>query len=165
MKTRDKIWPALIVFVILFTHCDKEPEPEPEPEPPEVFEIVDTVFYNILRELGYDKNYDWVIDSLEALEIENLHINSCNISSLEGIQNFANLRVLSCGYNNLIELDVSHNKKLEEIYCNDNRLVRITLAGDSALVRLNCVRNELSTLYIAENLLLEHLECYENSLT
>ena len=103
--------PALVMLALV-SQCNKEvpePEPEPEPEPPEHFEIVDGSFLNALIALGYDQNEDSAIDSLEALDIEFLYIDSCNISDLEGIRNMVNLKYMDCSHNHISKLDVSYN--------------------------------------------------------
>ena len=156
----------LLAFSVLFIGCNKEePEPEPEPEPPEIFEIVDQNFLDTLIGLGYDENEDRIIDSLEASKIEYLYINSCNISDLEGIQNFVNLRLLDCGSNHITRLDMSHNSLLEELYCNDNQLSRLIISGNPELRWLECSYNKLTTLNISGNMLLEYLDCNENDLS
>ena len=99
MKTICNIWLVSIVFFVLFTQCEKEPEPEPEPEPPKEFKIVDEQFLNALIDQGCDQNSDGVIDSVEVLDIEYLFIDSCDISDVEGIQNFINLKTLDVSNN------------------------------------------------------------------
>ncbi len=124
--------------------CKKD-EPEPEPEPPKEFKIVDGFLINALAANGFDKNNDRIIDSDEALAIEYLYIDECNISNMEGIQNFVNLKRLDCRYNNLTGLDVSYNSKLEKLYCNENQLTKLKLNGDSALVMYLIPRLHLNT--------------------
>ena len=98
----------LLLAVIALLQCKKEesePEHEPEPEPKE-FKIVDGNFLNDLIARGFDVDSNRIIDSAEALAIEYLYIDNCNISNLEGIQNFTNLKLLSCKGNNLASLVV-----------------------------------------------------------
>ena len=42
-----------------------------------------------------------------------------NISDLTGIENFSALKILNCEQNNLIEIDVSSNLLLEELFCGN----------------------------------------------
>ncbi|WP_264519820.1 T9SS type A sorting domain-containing protein [Flavobacterium sp. N1994] len=53
-----------------------------------------------------DINDDGEIQLNEVLGVEDLNLDSCNISSFEGIQNFSNLTVLRCSDNLMSELNL-----------------------------------------------------------
>ncbi len=153
-----------ILAFLLLVQCEKE-EPEPEPEPLEEFRIVDGSFINALAANGFDKNNDRFIDSVEALAIEYLNVDSCNIFSLSGIQNFVNLKELSCQYNNIRILDISYNSKLGKLYCNNNQLSELTVENNIMLFCMYCNDNQLSSLNVTEAKNLRKLHCENNSMS
>jgi hypothetical protein len=59
--------------------------------------------YNAMK---IDTNDDGEIQQSEALNVRTLYLDSSNISSFEGIQNFSNLNDLRCSYNLMTELNL-----------------------------------------------------------
>ena len=51
-----------------------------------------------------------------------IYLKHLGIKSLKGIEYFKGLRVLDCSYNQLTSLDLSNNKRLEEIDASSNRI-------------------------------------------
>lgn len=58
----------------------------------------------------------------QEFEIENINVSKMGISSLKGIEYFANLRTLNCSENNLSTIDLSKNKILTELQCHQNQI-------------------------------------------
>jgi uncharacterized repeat protein (TIGR01451 family) len=113
-------------------------------------------------EIDADTNNDGEIDVTEALAVEDLYLQSQNISSLEGIQYFSNLEELQCVFNNLATIDVSMLENLVALSCGANQLTSIAVHQN--LQRLGCGQNHLSTLPTNMTLLLA-LSCPDNEFT
>lgn len=87
------------------------------------------------------------------------------ISSLEGIEYFKNLEILSCGYNILKKLDLSSNTALRDLYCSNNQLEELDLSNNKRLRILYCNYNQLKKLDLTANTELYHaVECNNNLL-
>lgn len=104
-----------------------------------------------------DTNKDGIIQVCEAENISELMIDNANISSLEGLLAFRNLKSLSCKYNKIITLDLSSLKKLHSIYCTNNALTNLNIQGLSNLKQLYCDHNQLTTIDLSASTLLENL--------
>jgi Leucine-rich repeat (LRR) protein len=63
-----------------------------------------------------DLNNDGEIDLDEAMKVTNLDVARNQISNLEGIGNFRNLKTLNCSDNSLLSLNVSELKNLEKFF-------------------------------------------------
>ena len=81
-------------------------------------------------------------------------ISEKQITSLDGLEAFANLEVLYCSYNPLASLDVSAFSKLRELYCSGcfNQTSTIVSRSESFT----------GTLDLSKNTQLEILECTNN---
>lgn len=81
-------------------------------------------------------------------------ISEKQITSLDGLEAFANLEVLYCSYNPLTSLDVSAFSKLRELYCSGcfNQTSTIVSRSESFT----------GTLDLSKNTQLEILECTNN---
>jgi hypothetical protein len=94
-----------------------------------------------------------------------LPVDSKNIQDLTGIEDFTNLQILNCSFNDLTFLDVSQNMNLWLLNCQTNNLAELLLPPSEALNNLNCTENSLTTLDISLNPGLVQLYCSYNSLT
>lgn len=112
-----------------------------------------------------DFNSDGEIQTSEALQIERLYVRAEAIESLEGIEAFTNLIILSCNQNSLTTLDFSQNLLLRELNCFFNNLTEINISQNTALEVINCEFNELATLDLSGNPNLERLWCTFNQFT
>lgn len=79
---------------------------------------------NIALDLSYlaikiDTNDDGEIQLNEAINVETLYLDSSNITSFEGIQNFSNLRRLYCSDNQMIELNLC-GTAVYYLFCYDS---------------------------------------------
>ena len=109
-----------------------------------------------------------------------------SIKSLKGIEFFTEIWLLNCVYNDLTEIDLSHNKKLEYLnclgnkleklnvsecplletfYCGFNNLQSIDVSGNKNLKDFDCQHNRLDTLDVSHNTELVKLSCGTNNLT
>jgi Leucine-rich repeat (LRR) protein len=111
-----------------------------------------------------DLNNDGKIQLSEIENLEFLKVSDQKIKSLEGIEQFKNLKFLSCYDNELTSLDVSKNKNLEVLYCFDNKLTNLDVSENAQLKTLGCRGNSITELDLSANKLLENLYCYKNKL-
>ena len=96
-------------------------------------------------------------------EIETIEVEGKNISRLEGIEAFPNLKVLKCGNNSIQNLDLRQNPKLETLKCNKNQLTQLELSKNPDIKYLYCSENQLEQLDVS-HLELEYLYCSHNNL-
>ena len=87
------------------------------------------------------------------------------ISSLQGIEYFTELKQLYCSNNKITSLDLSKNTKLTNLECDYSQLTSLDLSKNTALHELHCVRNQLTSLDVSKNAELKNLYCNYNQLT
>lgn len=114
--------------------------------------------------VSIDTNGDGEIQVSEASVIKYLNISYSQIVNLEGINNFINLRLLDCKYNQITTLDVSGSTYLEYLYCPNNQLTSLNVSGLQFLQNLNCYTNQLTNLNLNALTNLRYLFCYENQI-
>lgn len=78
-----------------------------------------------------DTNNDGEIQVSEALLIKYLRVSSVNISSVEGVNYFANLKYFNCTTNQITHVDVSGLTKLRLLYCQNNQLIGMNLKNNN----------------------------------
>ncbi len=148
--------------------------------------IPDPNFRSALIAQGVDTNGDGTIQVSEAQGVSLLNVSNNNITDLSGIEEFINLEILDCTWNNLTDLnvssnvnltqlistenqltdlDVSSNLNLEYLICNDNQLTNLNVSNCANLVALYSNNNQLANLDISDCLGLEYLRCNNNQLT
>lgn len=86
------------------------------------------------------------------------------IKSLKGIEYFTEIWKLSCVYNDLTEIDLSHNKKLEYLNCHHNKLEKLDVSGLPLLETFYCGHNALPSIDVSKNEKLEDFDCQDNHL-
>ena len=139
--------------------------------------IPDPVFKTYLIE-NFDSDGDGEISRNEALPVTSITVYTENITSLQGLEYFPNLSVLSCGVNydtksssgelsynekpiirsQLSELDVSQNEKLEYLHCCGNSISKLDVSQNTRLRSLDCSYNNLQELDVTKNTDLSYLE-------
>ncbi|MCE4565062.1 T9SS type A sorting domain-containing protein [Maribellus sp. CM-23] len=88
--------------------------------------IPDDNFEQVLIDLGYDSGeLNDSVPTSKIYSITYLNLSNKEIRSLEGIQDFEQLRDLNCSNNLIEELDLSKNKKLTYLRCQRNNLYRL----------------------------------------
>jgi hypothetical protein len=83
-------------------------------------EIADAQFKSYLLE-RFDKNGDGNISLSEARAVKEIGCSGLGIESLKGIEKFKNLESLDCSNNELEELELRYNRKLNRLVCNGNK--------------------------------------------
>lgn len=96
----------------LFTACEDK-------DSKVIVEIPDTNFKTYLLE-NFDKNNDGKISLSEAKAVKDINCSGKNIEKLDGIEKFENLVSLDCSNNQLDELEIRYNKKLNKLVCTGN---------------------------------------------
>ena len=86
------------------------------------------------------------------------------IKSLKGIEYFTEIWELTCVYNDLTEIDLSHNTKLEYLNCHHNKLEKLDVSGLPLLKTFYCGQNKLQSIDVSKNKQLKDFSCTENPL-
>ncbi len=112
-----------------------------------------------------DVNNDDQIQVIEAEAVWGLDLSgtSVNITSLQGIQSFVNLRYLIIPYLNITVLDITALAHLEELDCRNSKLTSLNLSGLSSLKTVDCSGGSglvyINTLNLSGMPALETLRC------
>ena len=99
-----------------------------------------------------------------AEDIVELRCRKQKIKSAAGIEHLINLRTLDLTRNELSELDLTNNSKLEEVFLGNNELTSLDVSGCNALTHLEVFINQLETLDLSHNPLLEAFYANKNDL-
>jgi Leucine-rich repeat (LRR) protein len=97
-------------------------------------EIPDAGFKSYLLE-NFDSNGDGNISLSEVKAVKELNCSGMNIENLDGIERFENLESLDCSNNELEELEIRYNKKLNRLVCNGNKTPLTIYIGMKSLLR------------------------------
>ncbi|MBQ8863860.1 MAG: hypothetical protein IJ014_03920 [Rikenellaceae bacterium] len=141
---------------------------------PDAYAFADEAFRNYLA-----KNYggeDGVLsaDELAAITVldlrgtemaPNFRYEGLGITSLDGIEQLVNLEKLYISNNNVGEVDLSANTKLQVLHCYFNGLSSLDLKANTALTELYCFHNNLTSLDLSANTALTTVYCQSNALT
>ena len=124
---------------------------------------IDRKEYNGAQEAGFasENFYACVMDALgkdedetandaELATIDDLVCREQNIDDVAGIEKLTNLKRLYLERNNLNELDLSHNTKLEEVAASENELISIKLPKTSTLTRVEVNKNSLASIDVSD---------------
>jgi hypothetical protein len=130
----------------------------------QIIDIPDANFKQALIDNDVDTNGDGVIQISEAESTTSLYMEDRNISELNGIESFINLKTLDANVNNLSELDLTHNIKLERVYVNLNNLNSIDVTGIISLEYLYVSFNNLSQIDLDSNINLKRIDLSVNNL-
>jgi hypothetical protein len=143
---------------------------------PDIVNIPDTAFLNVLIERGVDTNSDSLISYEEAEAITKLHLAQnlsigCNvdpfwtgIKDLTGIEAFSNLVHLECSCGDSKDLDLSSNTKLEILECYESPIENLNISNCINLYSLDLLGNNLTHLDISNNTDITGLVIHENPL-
>ena len=137
---------SVVFACILFTSCSSD---DVVTTPNEVLEIPDSRFETLLIEKGIDT--DGVVnqqmpkeDALGVTKLELEFIGGDNkISDLTGIEGFADLTYLQLEYQNLSQIDISANIKLDTLNLVGNQIVSVDISNNPNLLLVDIQSNEL----------------------
>jgi Leucine-rich repeat (LRR) protein len=119
----------------------------------------------LVRELaGYDEDGDGYLSGEEAAAVVELSVAGLGISSLDGIEVFANLEVLDAQDNDLAAADLSALTHLRAVNLSGNAIAELSLAGHEALLTLDVSDNGMTALDLTGCGELQRLSCDGNEL-
>ena len=78
------------------------------------------VLEKALIDLGYDDVLDDYVLTSKISEVTSIDLFDRNISDMQGIGDFSNLRTLDCSNNVISNLDLTGNLKLNKLICATN---------------------------------------------
>ncbi|MBR0147385.1 MAG: Ig-like domain-containing protein [Eubacterium sp.] len=110
----------------------------------------------------FDSDGDTFLSVEECEAVTSIGVESCSISSVDGIAFFPNLETLDCKYNNITSLDISKNPSLLSLSCDYNKLTSLDVSQNPLLQELRCGKNQLTDLDVSHNTELQVLYCYYN---
>lgn len=119
-----------------------------------------------------DQNNDGNISFSEAANVSYIDVKNSNISSINGINRFYNIKTLICSDNNIQNLDLVENGShelsyLEFLDCSNNNISLVNYSGGNNLAHFNASFNELDyDSFLGEELpICEYLDIRNNSFT
>ena len=118
---------------------------------------------------NFDRDGDGKISRSEANLVTEVEVSTLDISSLDGIENFVNLKRLVCtgrdGSTGLLkELDLRALPGLEYLDCSSNRSLKsLSFPSGSQLKTLVCANDSLTSLNLGNCTALEYLDCSTSS--
>ena len=178
-----------LLQLILAQHPAADANNDGQLSPQEALTVTSLKFgYNPDDQIPEDKK----ITSLKGLEyflnLDSLDVNCQPVgSSVKSIEGLTKLRYLRIGYVGLSEintsqmpeltglcvfgnrelrqLDLSHNKKLQELYCQDTKLTELDLTPLTELQKILTNRSKLRKITWGQHPKLERIEIVSNQLT
>ena len=90
-----------------------------------------------------DTNKDGSLSEEERLAVTELRVQARGITSIKGIEFFPNLTLLDCSYNQLTEIDLSRNTRLQTLYCQWNQLTGLDLSYNPDINDVSCYGNKI----------------------
>ncbi|WNE40000.1 MAG: Serine/threonine-protein kinase PknD [Mycoplasmataceae bacterium] len=119
------------------------------------------------RKIYYSEEYThefWTNYQKKRNEVNKLLINNNLFSSLN-LNDFKNLKELSCPNNQLTELILCGLENLELLYCKSNKLGTLDLSKNYNLKVVDCSENKLTKLLLSKKNKIVRLNCKSNFLT
>ncbi len=117
---------------------------------------------------NWDQNNDKYFSPSEIAAVKGILCDNLDgdqpIKSLKGIEFFTEIWTLSCVYNELTTIDLSHNKKLSYLNCHHNKLEELNVSGLPLLETFYCGSNKLQSIDVSKNKQLKDFSCKENSI-
>lgn len=134
----------------------------------------------------WDAEHTYIIDIGIDKSHSNISGSFNQITSIDGIDKFINLKYLVCSGNpikkidlskneqletliankcGLRELNVSNNEKLTRLECNNNSIYLIDLKNNPNLLSLDISKNHISSIDISECTKIKTIDCSDNMMT
>lgn len=128
------------------------------------FPVVDTTG-NGLGDSVADINGDGEIQITEAKLVEGLIVSYYNITSLEGIQFFSNLKTLKSRSNFSTSVNLSGNHELKWLHLSSNPLESLDVSQNPLLEKIWVYQNQITTLDVSQNPNLTSIRVYDNPIS
>lgn len=126
--------------------------------------IPDDNFEQALINLGYDSGpLDDYVPTANIIGITSLTISNLGIADISGIEDFADLEIFNCLYNEITSADLSQNTSLTDINLSNNSISSINITGSPNMETVQLYDNNLSVLDVSNNPLLTSLNCGINN--
>lgn len=136
------------IFVVSCSTTDENPNPNQDG----FLSIPDSHFETKLVEQGIDsdgivnqKMLKYDAENVTRLDL-NISANFGEIANLTGIEGFVNLTFLSAAGQEINDVDLSFNTKLDTLFLNGNHLAEIDVSNNPNLILLDIQSNELSSI-------------------
>lgn len=139
------------VTLFLSVSCSDDDE-TPNPMDDIYLSIPDIHFEKELIEQGIDSdgivNQQMLKSDAEAVRLLDLNLsaNHGEIQDLTGIEGFVNITLLSAVGQEIKNIDLSFNTKLDTLYLNGNLLTNIDVSNNTNLILLDIQSNKLSSI-------------------
>ena len=110
-----------------------------------------------------DINKDGFLSKNEITSVSEININGHSdekykkLKSLDGIELFTELKILTCYECGLNKIDVSKNTKLEELYIGYTEVEELDITNNKELKILDCSSTNINELDVSLNVLLEKI--------
>lgn len=150
--SRSKLTYLLFTLTLTFVlSCSTDSE-IPEPITEDYLNIPDVHFETMLIEQGIDSdgvlNQQMLRADAEKVSVLDLNLsgNFGEIRDLTGIEGFVNLTSLSAAGQQLEEIDLSSNTKLDTLFLQANYLTSIDLSNNPKLIFVDIQSNQLSSI-------------------
>ncbi len=112
----------------------------------------------------WDAEHTYVIDIARDKSLVSFIGNSNQITSIDGIEHFVNLRRLVCSGNSIPQMDLSKNTSLETFIANGCELKILEVSKNDRLIRFECSNNLLNTIDLKNHPNLEVLDVSKNKM-
>lgn len=128
--------------------------------------IPDVNFENKLISLGLDFGIpDGKVLTSNIASQTDLSVRNSSITNLTGIEGFTELNSLDITKNQIVNLDLSQNTKLVQLYAGENKLTSLDITSNTQLKSLDCQKNQLTSLNLSNNINLTSLNLATNQIT
>lgn len=128
----------------------------------------DKVLREAVKEFDSDENGyfdDEEIENALFLSVHDPFLNGTGIKNTKGIEYFTNLRVINLSFNEIEEIDLSKNEKLEFVSMDCNKLTSIDVSNNPKLTNLHLGSNELTSIDLSNNPDLTSVSLQENKIS
>ncbi|MBR5082514.1 MAG: hypothetical protein IKX35_08760 [Bacteroidales bacterium] len=112
----------------------------------------------------WDADRTYIIDITRDKSVLKLMDGSNEVTSLDGIEHFVNLKKLVCSGNRIPQMDLSKNVQLQTLIANGCDLKLLNVSKNVELVNLECNNNLLYTIDLKSNTKLQKLDLYKNKM-
>ena len=112
----------------------------------------------------WDANHTYVIDIGKDKSLLNFIGTSNQITSIEGIEHFVNLKRLVCSGNSIPQMNLSKNTLIETFVANGCELKILDVSKNDRLTHLECSNNLLNTIDLKNHPNLQILDVSNNKM-
>jgi hypothetical protein len=95
-----------------------------------------------------DYNDDGEVQVSEALTVYKMDVHNTSIASLEGIEAFTKIAILTCSANRLSELNINALINLTALDCRDNSLTSLDTHNSYRIRGIACNNNQITTINV-----------------